>query len=102
MGIVWTIIIGFVAGLIAKLITPGRTNPPALSSHHLGLSVRSWPLGWAKPWVVQSWRRRWVGGCGCWSGDRLADLGRDSGAPDFGANSDTRANSLVSMHGEFG
>lgn len=27
MGIVWTIIIGFVAGLIAKFITPGRNEP---------------------------------------------------------------------------
>lgn len=27
MGIIWTIIIGFVAGLIAKFITPGRNEP---------------------------------------------------------------------------
>jgi uncharacterized membrane protein YeaQ/YmgE (transglycosylase-associated protein family) len=27
MGILWTIIIGFVAGVIAKLITPGRNEP---------------------------------------------------------------------------
>ena len=27
MGIIWTIIIGFVAGVIAKLITPGAMNP---------------------------------------------------------------------------
>ena len=27
MGIIWTIIIGFVAGVIAKLITPGRNEP---------------------------------------------------------------------------
>lgn len=27
MGIIWTIIIGFVAGLIAKAITPGRNEP---------------------------------------------------------------------------
>jgi uncharacterized membrane protein YeaQ/YmgE (transglycosylase-associated protein family) len=27
MGIIWTIIIGFVAGIIAKLITPGRNEP---------------------------------------------------------------------------
>ena len=49
MGIVWTIIIGFVAGVIAKLITPGSNEPSALSSQpSLGLSVRSSPLGWAK------------------------------------------------------
>ena len=27
MGIIWTIIIGFVAGIIAKLITPGKNEP---------------------------------------------------------------------------
>jgi uncharacterized membrane protein YeaQ/YmgE (transglycosylase-associated protein family) len=27
MGIIWTIIIGFVAGIIAKLITPGGNEP---------------------------------------------------------------------------
>jgi uncharacterized membrane protein YeaQ/YmgE (transglycosylase-associated protein family) len=27
MGIIWTIIIGFVAGVIAKLITPGNNEP---------------------------------------------------------------------------
>ena len=27
MGLIWTIIIGFVAGLIAKLVTPGDNEP---------------------------------------------------------------------------
>jgi uncharacterized membrane protein YeaQ/YmgE (transglycosylase-associated protein family) len=27
MGIIWTILIGFVAGVIAKFITPGRNEP---------------------------------------------------------------------------
>jgi uncharacterized membrane protein YeaQ/YmgE (transglycosylase-associated protein family) len=27
MGILWVIIIGFLAGLIAKLVTPGRNEP---------------------------------------------------------------------------
>jgi uncharacterized membrane protein YeaQ/YmgE (transglycosylase-associated protein family) len=27
MGIIWTIIIGFIAGIIAKFITPGRNEP---------------------------------------------------------------------------
>lgn len=27
MGILWTIIIGFIAGVIAKLIVPGRNEP---------------------------------------------------------------------------
>ena len=29
MGIVWTIIIGFVAGLIAKFVMPGTNNEPS-------------------------------------------------------------------------
>jgi uncharacterized membrane protein YeaQ/YmgE (transglycosylase-associated protein family) len=27
MSIIWTIVIGFIAGVIAKLITPGRNEP---------------------------------------------------------------------------
>jgi uncharacterized membrane protein YeaQ/YmgE (transglycosylase-associated protein family) len=27
MGIIWTIIIGFIAGILAKLITPGENEP---------------------------------------------------------------------------
>ena len=27
MGFIWTIVIGFVAGLVAKAITPGRNEP---------------------------------------------------------------------------
>lgn len=27
MGIIWTIIIGFIAGVIAKFITPGKNEP---------------------------------------------------------------------------
>jgi uncharacterized membrane protein YeaQ/YmgE (transglycosylase-associated protein family) len=27
MGILWTILIGFIAGVIAKLITPGKNEP---------------------------------------------------------------------------
>lgn len=29
MGIVWTILIGFIAGVIAKLVMPGNTNEPS-------------------------------------------------------------------------
>ena len=29
MGIIWTIIIGFIAGVIAKFIMPGSTNEPS-------------------------------------------------------------------------
>jgi uncharacterized membrane protein YeaQ/YmgE (transglycosylase-associated protein family) len=28
MGIIWTIVIGFLAGVIAKFVMPGRTNEP--------------------------------------------------------------------------
>jgi uncharacterized membrane protein YeaQ/YmgE (transglycosylase-associated protein family) len=27
MGIIWTIVIGFIAGIIAKFVTPGRNEP---------------------------------------------------------------------------
>lgn len=30
MGIIWTILIGFVAGVVAKLITPGKNEPSGL------------------------------------------------------------------------
>ena len=29
MGIIWTIIIGFIAGVIAKFIVPGKSNEPS-------------------------------------------------------------------------
>lgn len=29
MGIVWTILIGFIAGVIAKFVMPGNTNEPS-------------------------------------------------------------------------
>ena len=35
MSIIWTIIIGFVAGVIAKLITPGNNEPSGfILDHH--------------------------------------------------------------------
>jgi uncharacterized membrane protein YeaQ/YmgE (transglycosylase-associated protein family) len=57
MGIIWTIIIGFLAGVIAKLIHPGNKNEPsgfilttvlgivgALVATYLGRAV-----GWYQP-----------------------------------------------------
>ena len=56
MGIVWTIIVGFVAGVIAKLVTPGDNEPSgfilttvlgivgALVASYLGQA-----LGWYGP-----------------------------------------------------
>jgi uncharacterized membrane protein YeaQ/YmgE (transglycosylase-associated protein family) len=56
VGIVWTIIIGFVAGLIAKLITPGRNEPSGFILTTIlgivGAFVASWlgqALGWYSP-----------------------------------------------------
>ena len=56
MGIIWTIIIGFVAGVIAKLITPGSNEPSGfILTTILGIAgafVASWlgqALGWYGP-----------------------------------------------------
>jgi hypothetical protein len=49
MGIVWTIIIGFVAGLIAKFLLPGPNEPSGfIVTTLLGPSL---PLSWDKPSV---------------------------------------------------
>ena len=53
MGIIWTIIIGFIAGVIAKFITPGDNEPSgfillgivgAVVATYLGQA-----LGWYRP-----------------------------------------------------
>ena len=53
MGIFWTVIIGFVAGVIAKLITPGSNEPSGfILTTVLGIGgafVASW-LGQAMGW----------------------------------------------------
>ena len=56
MGIVWTIIIGFVAGLIAKFIMPGKNEPSGFILTTLlgvvGAFVASYlgqALGWYEP-----------------------------------------------------
>jgi uncharacterized membrane protein YeaQ/YmgE (transglycosylase-associated protein family) len=56
MGIIWTIIIGFVAGVIAKLITPGSNEPSGFILTTIlgivGAFVASWlgqVLGWYNP-----------------------------------------------------
>ena len=52
MGIIWTIIIGFVAGVIAKLVTPGSNEPSGfILTTILGIVVPSLLLGWVKPSV---------------------------------------------------
>jgi uncharacterized membrane protein YeaQ/YmgE (transglycosylase-associated protein family) len=53
LGVVWTIIIGFVAGVIAKFITPGRNEPSGFVLTTIlgivGAFVATW-LGQAMGW----------------------------------------------------
>ena len=57
MGIIWTIIIGFVAGVIAKFIMPGSSNEPSgfVLTSILGIvgafvaSYLGQALGWYAP-----------------------------------------------------
>ena len=56
MGIIWTIVIGFVAGVIAKLVTPGSNEPSGFILTTIlgivGAFVASWlgqALGWYRP-----------------------------------------------------
>jgi len=53
MSIIWTIIIGFIAGVIAKLITPGRNEPSGFIMTTLlgivGAFLATW-LGQAIGW----------------------------------------------------
>lgn len=53
MGIVWTLIIGFLAGVIAKFVTPGRNEPSGFILTTLlgvvGAFLATWlgqSLGW--------------------------------------------------------
>ena len=49
MGIVWTIVIGFLAGIIAKFIMPGENEPSGfVLTAILGMSELSWPHSWAR------------------------------------------------------
>jgi uncharacterized membrane protein YeaQ/YmgE (transglycosylase-associated protein family) len=56
MGIIWTIIIGFVAGVIAKLIMPGKNEPSGFILTTIlgivGAFVATWlgqAIGWYGP-----------------------------------------------------
>jgi uncharacterized membrane protein YeaQ/YmgE (transglycosylase-associated protein family) len=56
MGIILTIIIGFIAGVIAKLITPGKNEPSGFILTTIlgiiGAFVATWlgqALGWYRP-----------------------------------------------------
>src|SRR4029453_14662619 len=57
MGILWTILIGFIAGVLAKLITPGDNEPSGfILTTILGIvgafvaSFLDQALGWYNPW----------------------------------------------------
>ena len=51
MGIIWTILIGFVAGVIAKLVTPGSDEPSGfILTTVLGIVGAFVASGSAKPW----------------------------------------------------
>ena len=56
MGFLWTLVIGFVAGLVAKLVTPGRNEPSGFVLTTLlgvaGAFLATWlgqALGWYGP-----------------------------------------------------
>lgn len=56
MSIIWTIIIGFIAGVIAKLVTPGRNEPSGFILTTIlgivGAFLATWlgqALGWYGP-----------------------------------------------------
>ena len=56
MSIIWAIIIGFIAGVIAKLVTPGRNEPSGFILTTLlgiaGAFVATWLgqfIGWYRP-----------------------------------------------------
>lgn len=56
MGIIWTIIIGFVAGIIARFLAPGPNNPSGFILTAIlgiiGAFVASWigqAVGWYRP-----------------------------------------------------
>lgn len=56
MSLIWTIIIGFVAGLLARIVTPGRNGPSGFILTTLlgilGAFVATWlgqKLGWYDP-----------------------------------------------------
>ena len=53
MGVIWTIIIGLIAGIVAKLIIPGSKNEPAgfVLTAILGYSARSSLLISVKRWA---------------------------------------------------
>ncbi|GJE18078.1 GlsB/YeaQ/YmgE family stress response membrane protein [Methylobacterium marchantiae] len=64
MGIIWTIIIGFVAGVIAKFIMPGSSNEPSgfIMTTLLGIAgaVLMTFLGQLTGWYGPNDGARWI------------------------------------------
>ena len=52
MGILWTILIGFIAGVIAKFVTPGKNEPQGFILTTV-LGIVGAPTLWRKWWPVQ-------------------------------------------------
>ena len=63
MGIIWTIIIGFVAGVIAKLIMPGKENMGFIITTLLGIagSIVASYAGQAVGWYEAGQGAGWIG-----------------------------------------
>ncbi len=64
MGIIWTIIIGFVAGVVAKFIMPGDNEPKGfILTTLLGIvgAVVATFLGQAVGWYGPDQGARWIG-----------------------------------------
>jgi uncharacterized membrane protein YeaQ/YmgE (transglycosylase-associated protein family) len=78
MGILWTILIGFIAGVLAKLITPGDNEPSGFILTTIlgivGAFVASF-LGQALGWY-NAWRGCWSHWCDRWGDHRASCLGR--------------------------
>ena len=52
MGIIWTIVIGFIAGVIAKFLMPGKNEPAGfILTTILGIVGRSLPLISVRLWA---------------------------------------------------
>jgi uncharacterized membrane protein YeaQ/YmgE (transglycosylase-associated protein family) len=78
MGILWTILIGFIAGVLAKLITPGDNEPSGFILTTIlgivGAFVATY-LGQALGWYTAG-EECWSHWCDRWGSHRTSYLGR--------------------------
>src|SRR5262249_25205092 len=77
MHIIWTIIIGFIAGVIAKFITLGENEPSGfILTTILGIvGALFGHLSGPSDWLVSGGRRRWPNWSSGRRGNYLIDLG---------------------------